>query len=193
MLRLSHIIYITIILVIISIHPGIAAAENNSNKLIEQINDVKQNLVVSPNVYNDVPLRINVEDLDIELAVADSYIVDGTWVVDETKANYAIESSFLDEPYGNSIIFAHARKNMFIDLEKVTEGSIITVYGKKNIYIYKVVDSRMVKPEETYALKAFGDKNLTLFTCDGPIDEYRILIDAKRIQQYAISTYEEVI
>ena len=119
MLRLSHFIYITIIIVFISIHPGIVAAENNSTKLIEQINDVKQTLIVNEQIYNDIPIRIKVNELAVELAVTESNIVDGTWIVNETKANYAKESSFLDEPYGNSIIFAHARQNMFINLEFV--------------------------------------------------------------------------
>ena len=81
---------------------------------------------------------------------------------------------------------------MFKNLNQLKIGDKIQVFGQKGVYTYKVNGISQINPLEVDQVKSSGNDNLSLFTCDGPSDVYRLLVKAKRISQTQYS-FEEVI
>ncbi|MDU0348889.1 class C sortase [Actinomyces sp. MRS3W] len=85
-----------------------------------------------------------------------------------------------------SVITGHrglADARMFTDLNRVEEGDkfIIEVFGE--VLTYQVIDTKVVEPDETEALRAQEDRDLvTLVTCTPlGINTHRILVTGERI------------
>ncbi len=140
--------------------------------------------------YSEYPLRIIIKNKDINTLIEPAKLENGTWSISENKANFGVESGYLDSPFGNIIIFAHARKNLFKNLKTVDIGDEITIIGDNNYYTYKVVKKEKILPEEVNKAKSIGDTNLSLFTCDGNDDEYRLLIKAVKISKNELPNKE---
>ena len=129
-----------------------------------------------------IPNEIVIPDLNVNLIVEKGYIENGTWSLSDYSALYAEGSASLDSKHGNTIIYAHARPGLFADLRSLRKGSHINITGEDgNLYTYKVTEGEIIRPNEVKKIMKVGDHNLTLFTCDGPEDEYRLLIRAKKI------------
>lgn len=137
---------------------------------------------------SEIPLRIVVPARDINLAVVHSELENGTWVVPDHTAGFAEGSSYIDEPHGNTIIFAHARNGMFRNLLNTQIGDSITVMGHENVYTYRVHSIDKILPDEIDKVMSIGGEHLTLFTCEGINDQYRLLVKATRIN---VSSYSE--
>ena len=85
-----------------------------------------------------------------------------------------------------SVITAHrglADATMFTDLDKIEVGDrfILTTFGQ--VLTYQVIDTRVVKPEDTTTLRQQAGKDLvTLVTCTPlGINTHRILVTGERI------------
>ena len=150
------------------------------------------NLSKIPDKPVDKPIRIVIPSVDINLNIIESEIQDNTWTLSDDSASYGLGSSYLDEPYGNTVIFAHARKSLFLNLKDLDIGDQIIVYGSNGTYEYEVDKIEKVLPEDIESIISRGGTNLTLFTCEGIGDEYRLLIKAKR-NSINIFDSEEVI
>ena len=107
-------------------------------------------------------------------------------------ASYAEGSSKLDERLGNTIIYAHARDGLFMNLNKVKIDDRIVVFGSESIYEFIVTETKNIYPDEVNDLISVGDHNLTLFTCDGYGDQYRLLIKAVRVTNNNFNTKEVI-
>ncbi len=183
---LRHTLFILSIVGIVAITPHVTEAHIEIERLVN-VNEI--NLSVSPTV-NEKPLRITIPSRGINIKVEESAVENGTWAVPEHSAGYAGGSALLDEEHGNSIIFAHARNGLFRDLLGIRDSDEITVIGTENIYKYKVTSIEKILPDEIDKIKSFGGHNLTLFTCEGWNDEYRLLVKAKRIDTYSLNSSE---
>lgn len=180
-----------LLLLLLLLVPMNARAQNIETKVLVNKDDIKVD--ISPvSDYSDIPLRIVIKDIGVNSNVKESQIVNGTWEVNDKSANFGHGSSYLDEPYGNTIIFAHARENLFKNLLNAKEGNIIEVLGNKGIYQYKIVKIHKVLPNDINKLVSYGAENLTLFTCEGFGDEYRLVVKAQKINNSKIKL-EEVI
>lgn len=170
---------ITLLTVLGSIlNTQVSEAQYTRNPLLE---DNSLNIVPEKNSLV-TPSQILIPDLNINLSVEEGHIENGTWTLNDHSALYAEGSSFLNSDYGNTIIYAHARQGLFADLRRLKKGSKIILTGKDGkLYTYKVTEGEVIRPDEIKKIMKIGDHNLTLFTCDGPDDEYRLLIRAKKI------------
>ncbi len=185
----KYIIFLSIFLAFLL--PINAKAQRIDTKVVVEKDDI--NVDLSPRYnYNDIPLRIIINDLNIDANVKSSRIVNGTWEVNDEHANFGEGSSYLDEPHGNTIIFAHAREKLFRNLDNVKNGNVINVIGEKGIYSYKIISVYRVLPNEIEKLISYGSENLTLFTCEGFGDEYRLVVKAQKIDNSDLKL-EEVI
>ena len=149
--------------------------------------DIEHMVLSKPVEPEEYPVRIIIPTVRIDLYVEESEISDGTWELSETKASFGKGSSYLDEMLGNSVIFAHARRGLFAPLKDVKINDPIVIVGTENIYVYRIAQVEKVKPEEKEKVKSLGDTNLTVFTCDGVYDEYRLVVKAKRVNKYRLS------
>ena len=143
---------------------------------------VKANeLILNNEVTGDVPHRIIIPSLKINLEVKEANIVNGYWEVFEDTAGWGRGSAFPGQT-GNQVIFAHARENLFLPLRSIKENEKIYVLAKDKYYLYEVREIKEVYANQTEVLKTTDDETLTLYTCSGFADSKRLIIAAKRIK-----------
>lgn len=130
-------------------------------------------------VVGDFPNRILIPSLKIDLEVKPSRVVGGLWEIHEDTANFGIGSA-LPQDSGNTVIFAHARYNLFAPLRKIKKEEIVSIQTKNGKwYTFTVVDKKEVNPTQVEVVSQTPDKTLTLFTCSGFFDSKRLIIVAK--------------
>jgi LPXTG-site transpeptidase (sortase) family protein len=181
-----HILFAIAVVGVFYVTPLISEAHMD---LVEPTDSSGVELTIPYNL-NEEPLRISIPNVGINIKVEASEIENGTWKVPEHAAGYAEGSAYLDEEHGNSILFAHARNGLFRDLLGIKIGDEISVIGTKNLYRYEVTSIEKILPDEIDKIKSFGDHQLTLFTCEGWNDQYRLLVKAKRVDTYSLSNSE---
>jgi LPXTG-site transpeptidase (sortase) family protein len=125
-----------------------------------------------------IPDRITIPDLEIDLPVKKAKIVNGYWEVFDDQAGWGDESGYPGEA-GNQVIFAHARKGMFLSLRQVKKDTVIHIFAGAREFSYKVVDYKEVLPNDISLIQKTSDETLTLFTCSGFADTKRMVVTAK--------------
>ena len=127
---------------------------------------------------DEIPNRIIIPNVNIDLEVQKSDIVNGFWEVPEISAGWG-EGSGVPGKIGNQVIFAHAREGLFLPIRDVSIQDEIYVLTKDHWYAYKVVEIKEVTPDETQVIEPTDDQTLTLYTCSGFRDEKRLIVIAK--------------
>jgi LPXTG-site transpeptidase (sortase) family protein len=115
--------------------------------------------------------RIELPRLGIDLPIAEGDI-ERDVVVQKTPENYAFHfpGTAIPGTVGNSYIYAHARRGMFLTLWNARVGdqvSITTPAGAELKFVVTEVHPR-VPPADTSWLQPSGDERLTLQTSTGP-------------------------
>jgi len=126
-----------------------------------------------------IPTRVVVDSISIDLPVrVGSYNpADQTWTLDMQSAFYADRSVPVNDSNGSTLIYGHARQEVFAKLPEISEGATAKVFtdtGK--IFSYTFVSSRQVRPDDTTVFVSSGSPMLALQTCSGPFDIYRTLV-----------------
>ena len=143
-------------------------------------------------VREDIPKRIIVKSVNIDLPVIESPFEGGSWIASEHFASYAQGTSPLNSDNGNTLIFAHARSKLFKPLLKAKVGDLVSVYSDSQIYYYKIVDREIVSPYNVEAIESPAKYKITLLTCVGANDENRLLLRGELIGLNE-NKYKEVI
>jgi LPXTG-site transpeptidase (sortase) family protein len=115
--------------------------------------------------------RIELPRLGIDLPIAEGDI-ERDVVVQKTPENYAFHfpGTAIPGTVGNSYIYAHARRGMFLTLWNARVGdqvSITTPAGVQLKFVVSEVHPR-VPPADTSWLQPSGEERLTLQTSTGP-------------------------
>ena len=115
--------------------------------------------------------RIELPRLGIDLPIAEGDIQRDV-VVQRTPENFAFHfpGTAIPGTVGNSYIYAHARRGMFLSLWNARVGdqvSITTPAGVELAFVVTEVHPR-VPPADTSWLQPSGDERLTLQTSTGP-------------------------
>lgn len=129
----------------------------------------------------NLPQRIIIPSLAIDLSVTPSKLVKGYWQTSETTASFGLGSAVPGQ-VGNTVVFAHAKEGLFLPLKNITFGKDIYVFTKDTWYQYRVDEIREVLPSDVYVVKKTSDNRLTLFTCTGFLDSKRLVVIAKPLQ-----------
>lgn len=140
----------------------------------------------------EIPTRIIVSSVNIDLPVVESPFENGSWVADARFASYAQGTPPLNSEVGNTLIFAHARSKLFKPILNAKSGDIVNIYSQSKIYYYKIVDREIVSPYNVEVLKSPAKHIITLLTCFGDDDEYRLLLQGELIG-LSENKHEEVI
>ncbi len=127
-----------------------------------------------------IPNRILIPDVDIDLEIGRSKIVGGYWEVFSDKAGWG-EGSGLPGREGNQVIFAHARKGLFLPLRSIKPGAKIYVLTDSSWFNYTVSEIKEVIPSQIEVIAPTPDETLTLYTCSGFGDSMRLIVIAKRV------------
>jgi len=121
--------------------------------------------LVIPSIHVDTPV--------VELHTTTS--PDGTveWETVPFVAGHYATTGLAGAPT-NVVLSGHVattdRGNVFRDLHHVRPGEPLVVYTDQGSFTYRVVDVRLVKPDEVGALAPTTEPRLTLITCAGQFD-----------------------
>ena len=158
----------------------IGVVDNFSLNLAKPVPVIKLSQTQTEKLVETVPDRLTIPDLGIDVSVAKSNIVNGYWEVFNDKAGWGDQSGYPGFA-GNQVIFAHARKGLFLNLKQITKGMIVKVYTEEVEYDYKVVDIKSVFPNDLSVIAPTADETLTLYTCTDTNDIKRLVVIAKRV------------
>lgn len=126
------------------------------------------------------PVRVIIPSISIDLSVQHAKIIAGYWQVFEDTAAWGEQSGYPGNP-GNQVIFAHARKGLFLPLKEITLGAKIYVMTDDKWYAYEVKEIKDVFPGQVEVIAPTTDETLTLYTCTGYEDSKRLIVVAKRV------------
>lgn len=170
-----------------SLPPQTAVVSQNQTEVKKQTLSDKEPIKISKDLTKkidstgeEVPVRIIIPRLNIDLPVVEAKVIDGYWELSEDSASFGLGSAFLGDA-GNSVIFAHARDNFFGPLKRIVQKDKIYVLSKKHYFNYEVTEIKTVYPNQTEVVGPTSDERLTLFTCSGFFDNQRLIVVAKRI------------
>jgi LPXTG-site transpeptidase (sortase) family protein len=115
--------------------------------------------------------RIQLPRLGIDLPIAEGD-VERDVVVQQTPENFAFHfpGTAIPGTFGNSYIYSHARRGMFLSLWNARVGDQVTITtpaGAALKFVITEVHPR-VPPEDTSWIQPSGDERLTLQTSTGP-------------------------
>lgn len=173
-----------LILAVISFNVGIIYASDSTSPIVNQIDLSKQKVEM-----NERPEVLYIPSQNIKANVKLGAIKNGTWELEEDYAMYAQGSSTLSSEFGNVIIYAHAKKELFMNLKDTIIGSNVIVYSSDKLYEYEIIEKELILPSEVNEIKKIGPHHLTLFTCDGPDDEYRLVVRAKKLRSFNLTNF----
>jgi len=129
----------------------------------------------------DLPKKIAIPKLKIDLAVLEGKVLNDKWEISEKGVSYLIGSGIPGRS-GNVVIYGHNKKNQFGPIRWLKKDEEIKLINRKNEeFIYKVVETKTVSPQEVEILSPTQDSTLTLYTCTGFLDRLRFVIVAKLI------------
>lgn len=162
--------------------PAISMTDSEGNKVFDH-GPIKigENLLHQGSVRGeDLPQRIIVPSLLLDLAVRPARVVGGTWEIFEDTAAFGLGSSPPGEK-GNTVIFAHAKKGFFGPLRNIKKETKIYILTQKGWYLYQVNEIKTVTPKQVEVLLPTDEETLTLYTCSGFADTKRLIVRAKRV------------
>jgi sortase A len=124
--------------------------------------------------------------IEINRVGLSAMVAEGTDNTTLRRAAGHIQGTALPGQPGNIGIAAH-RDTFFRPLRKVRLNDIVTIATQRTEYHYRVVSTRVVKPEEVSVLKPSKQEILTLVSCYpfyfvGPAPN-RFVVRAERVQQ----------
>ena len=138
-----------------------------------------EGLNLEPEEGEDIPEKIIIPSLSVDLPVKEAKIINGYWEVFSDSAGWGEGSGNLGKP-GNQVIFAHARQGLFLPLRSIEAGDMIYVLSEDIYFSYSVQDIKEVVPGQTEVIAPTEDETLTLYTCSGFADSKRLIVIAKR-------------
>jgi LPXTG-site transpeptidase (sortase) family protein len=127
---------------------------------------------------SEIPLRIVIPSVNIDLPITEANVINGSWELSETKASHGIGSSYPGQK-GNTVIFAHARDGLFLPLRKSKVNDIVYVLTNNTWHRYEIVKLHEVTPDTIEVIQPTIDETLTLFTCSGFADSKRLIVIAR--------------
>lgn len=121
------------------------------------------------------PVEIIIKDLNIDLHLIPSHVVDNKWETTDIGASYLATSPIPGEE-GNSIIYAHNWASLFGSLIYISPGDEIQIKyadGSQKIFVVKYTST--VTPDTSGILAPSNDRRITLYTCIGFLDSQRFV------------------
>lgn len=129
----------------------------------------------------DLPRRIIISVVGIELPVFPARVSVDRWEISENGASYLLGSGSLGKP-GNVVIYGHNKENIFGKIRLLKKGAEIKIESiREKNFFYKVTEVKIVSPKDIAVLRTTEDRTLTLYTCTGNFDLQRFVVIAKKI------------
>ncbi len=129
----------------------------------------------APKVEDNTPVRILLPTQGIDLPIQVAPVLRDTWQVFENSAGLGANTT-----KNNLVIFAHARPGMFDHLGELRIGDHFYLFGTTKWQNFEIIEKSYILPEDINTVLKTANTRLTvtLFSCDGPNDEKRVVIKA---------------
>lgn len=125
----------------------------------------------------ELPDNINIQDLNINLPVEMSSIVNGIWEIKKQSANF-LDTSARPGEGGNIVIYGHNTNQVFKQLVKIQPAALITLTTQSGTYTYQVKERSIVNPSQIEVVMPTNYEVLTVYTCTGFLDSQRFVVRA---------------
>lgn len=136
---------------------------------------------ISVSRYYD-PVKIHINNLNINLAVKRGGINGDRWLLDDYAALFLPTSGLPGEGF-NTVIYGHNTARVFGGLPQTNiNDKIILENTKGKQYEYEVFEKNTVKPKDLDKIQSDIADTLTLFTCDGLLDQSRLVVKARLVK-----------
>ncbi|MDB5160979.1 MAG: hypothetical protein JWO96_359 [Candidatus Saccharibacteria bacterium] len=128
------------------------------------------------------PIRMVVPAVSIDLPVDEGFYdaSSNTWTLSGTHAQFAMISSLANNDSGNTFIYGHENRAVFVPLQAIKPGAEALLYtdnGHIFSYIYQTFTN--LRPSDTSILSYKGPPILTVQTCSGNLFEWRQMFTFK--------------
>lgn len=175
---------ILLVLGLILLFPGLFLSQPPKGRPFEANSFISEPVKVESGLLRekaqgDLPVRIVIPSVEIDVAVRPARIVNGYWELFDDVAGFGQGSAYPGE-VGNTVIFAHTRSGLFINLKNIKKGEGVYVITKDKWFSYQVDKITEVLPSQTEVIAPTPDETLTLYTCSGFADSKRLIVTAKR-------------
>src|SRR5436190_4068724 len=136
----------------------------------------KEPVLTSNNQINKVaeikgtPVRLQIPSVGIDLKVIPGYYNTSSksWTLSLNDAQYGVMTAPANNVEGETFIYAHYRKGVFLTLPKIQPGATATVTTDNNhVFTYMFRDSHVTSPNDTSLFSYKGKPVLVLQTCSG--------------------------
>lgn len=157
--------------------------KNTDNKITSSVAEEPKKETSRPLHSKPNPVRLIITSVKIDLPVTEGSIVDGVW---QTTQNGVTHLSISANPgeNGNIVIYGHNLRVIFGPLPYVSVGATVKVVTKDETeYFYKVFSKKTVKADDISIAFATPSEVLTLYTCDGPLDSTRFVLQAEPLKE----------
>lgn len=156
-----------------------------SHVITPTTNSSQETLTIEVQQNNDsltpenTPKKIIIPNLKIDLPVIPTKVINGYWQVPYNSAAFGVGSAPLNAN-GNTVIFAHARSDLFAPLSNIKIGDKIYIASDKFWGEFVVASKEIVLPTDTSVVGKTSEEILTLYTCSGIDDSKRLVVKAKK-------------
>lgn len=124
------------------------------------------------------PVRVIIDDLNIDLPIFSAEINNGQWQTTSEGASY-LASSPLPGNLGNSVIYAHNWYSLFGKLVNAKPKENIKIFFKDGISKdFTIAYTAIVPANQTHIIDPSYDRRITLYTCTGFLDSQRFVVVA---------------
>ena len=143
-----------------------------------------------PTLVTGRPTQLSIPSLELNLPVVDGAYNpnNGEWTLSPDKLHYALPTSLPNNESGNTLIYGHNKKGVFLTLHNIAPGSeayIMTDNGYR--FVYKFSSTEPVHPTNTDVFTYQGPARLTLQTCSGRFMQNR------QLYYFTYDRYEKII
>ena len=157
-----------------------AYRKHSYNQTIQPPKQITTNLESPQETQVLIPTKITIGN-QVDTQVRQDALVNGKHTISPDSASYLTGSAQIGEN-GNLIIYGHNYGNIFNNLKKTTEGEIITLTDNQGqTHQYQVTHKNIYAAGNTTPLKPTTEETLTIYTCSGLLDQNRLVIQAKPI------------
>lgn len=174
--RLSGLIYLTFGIIFLLIFSGYRFHQARTLSFF-----TKEAISVSTERTGQIPVYIKSYPLGVDIKVSESVIKDGIWQVFPEAISHLASSARIGEK-GNIVLYGHNKDDVLGPIRYAKIGEKIELYdaaGKK--YLYSVVKTDTVNPDNLTYILPTKEETLTVYTCIGFFDRQRFVAVAKPV------------
>jgi LPXTG-site transpeptidase (sortase) family protein len=122
------------------------------------------------------PVRLIIPSLDLDLKIVPGYYNQQTqeWTLSWDKVQFATITEQPNNISGNTFIYGHESKGVFITLHNIKDGDLAIVKTDNgHTFYYKLSSQYVTNPLDDSVFDYTGKPILTLQTCSGLLFQYR--------------------